>query len=195
MIEVKTRITDKTPQVKKRIAQSNIKSVQHAAAMLRKTILWSIRKGRMSKSNERKPSRAGSPPKTWSNRSGRRMKRDILYTSAVQDIYGKSHSTVYARPEEHGESVYQMHEFGGSQIVYTRRKTVQDRNERKRNYNPKPLDTRSEAEQKHIKDYYANIKREKADKVAVKAAYAKRPFMLPAVKKIMPKLPRIWQVK
>ena len=198
MISIQVKNNVNTPKIKRRVQQANLKSVEHAAATLRKIILNSIRKGKL-KDGKRKSSLPGKPPKTWENRSGRRMKRDIFYTKSVSDVYGRSSSTVSVQPEKSGDRVYQLHESGGSQTVEVIQfmKTVQDRQARATDRTYKPMAERSAKEQKAIRDYYDNqvtVKKEKKT-IKIRGDYPKRPFIEPAIKKIVPRLPEIWRTQ
>ena len=70
---------------------------------------------------------------------------------------------------------------------------TQERRSYKNWHGYKPMEQRSAKEQQAIKDYYDNVVRER--KVKVRAKYPARPFLKPAVEKILPKLPAIWKVK
>ena len=70
----------------------------------------------------------------------------------------------------------------------------------------RPLSERSDGERRHIRDYYNNysrdaalasgidkISRSKFRKVKKTGKYKPRPFMMPAVKRLLPQFPKIWK--
>lgn len=124
------------------------------------------------------------------------MKRDILYKT-ISDIYGKSIGTIYASPEKTGDTIYQAHERGGMHIIETYKRDsnsmVDNRVKRGSRSEYRSLAERSEKERKAIKNYYDNIPKYKMQKVSIRANYPARPFMSPAIKKILPRLPEIWK--
>ncbi|MDR1141272.1 MAG: hypothetical protein LBL62_06245 [Planctomycetaceae bacterium] len=188
-VRIKNKID--TKKVKKRIQKANFKSIDHAAAYFRKSVINSIRRGK-EKDGKRIPSDPNKPPKTWSNPSRRFMKRNIGYKT-VSDIYGKSIATIYTSPNKTGDPVFQLLERGGSQTVKVYRDIVDERKTRGSYSAYRPLNERSKKEQDAINNYYDNVRTEKEKKVKVKAFYPKRPYMQPVIKKILPRLPKIWE--
>jgi len=201
-MKVQAKVKNKTnlKKVRDKTKKANFKSVEHAAAAIRKTILNSIRKGRM-KDRKRMPSKPGQKPKTWDNKSGYAIKKSIGFTTA-NDIYrGRSVATIYAMPLKAGDLVYRMLEQGGSQYIEVLRNAgIVDNRGYRRDQRPgwkenhyRPMSMRSEKEQQAIRDYYSNTKKLKKVKRKVRATYQARPFMMPAVQKNIHKLPSIWR--
>lgn len=179
-------------KVGKKIQKANFTSMEHAAATLRKIAINSIRRGTM-KDNIKQHAKAGKSPKTWKF-TRYRLKKDILYSVRTNYFTGRTEGIVYARPEK---AVYRMHEEGGSQTVT---KTILEssyRNRRSRdgsNYTYKPLSERSKKERSKIIKYYKKMRnRLRKRKISFRATYPARPFLEPALKKIIPRLPKIWK--
>jgi biotin carboxyl carrier protein len=200
-MKVEAKVKNKTnlKKVKDKTQKANFESIKHTVATIRKTALNSIRKGR-KKDRQRVPSVPGKAPKTWDNKSGRAIKRTIGFTTA-SDIYGRSVGTVYAIPLKPGDLVYRMLEEGGSQYIEVLRNSsvVDDRSYRRSRQRGwwfdhyKPMEQRSEGQQRHIEEYYDNIKRLKNVKRKVRARYEARPFLMPAVQKNLSRIPSIWR--
>ena len=199
-MKVKVEVKNKTKlkKVKEKTQQANFKSIDHAAGYIRKTILNSIRKGTI-KDKKRVHSKPGQRPKTWDNKSGRAIKKSIGY-KITRNTY-RTLATIYAMPLKAGDRVYWMLEEGGSQYVEISRYAdiVNDRTYRRskqsgwKENNYKPMAQRSEGQQRHIKEYYQNVKNRKIIKMKVHAKYTARPFMMPAVKKNLQRFPSIWR--
>jgi hypothetical protein len=199
-------------KAKRQAAKAEYNSLAHAAASLRKITLNSLRNG-LKKDGGRVPSKPGAKPKVWSNRSGRFMKRNILFSQPERIGNGVYSASVYARPEEAGNSVFQMHELGGVQTVTvtkivderkrrfdTQNGIVQERDLQQgwfgkykktelHNRKYRSFADRSNAEVKAIQDYYDNMRTKKV-KIRLRAKYKKRPFLTPALEKIKQRLPK-----
>jgi hypothetical protein len=194
---MKVEYRDKTrfKKIGKKIQKANFTSMEHAAATLRKIAINSIRRG-MMKNNIKQHAKAGKPPKTWKF-TRYRLKKDILYSVRTNYFTGRTEGIVYARPEKAGDLVYRMHEKGGSQTVTKIISESSYRNRRSRdgsNYTYKPLSERSKKERSEIIKYYKNMRnRLRKRKISFRATYSARPFLEPALNKIIPRLPKIWK--
>jgi hypothetical protein len=169
MIKAKIKGNIDTKKVKKNVQTANFKSVEHAVAAIRQTAIRMIRQGRM-KDGKRIPSQPGNPPKKWTNKSSRHINRSIGYTKP-QYSGRQTAASVYASPENSGDQIYKMLEYGGSQNILIRK--YSEKNE------PDP-----------IKRYYKN---KAAGKIKKIARYKARPFLDPAVQKNLHKIPEIWK--
>jgi hypothetical protein len=194
-MRVEYRDKTRLKKVGKKIQKANFTSMEHAAATLRKIAVNSIRRGKM-KDALKQHAQPGRPPKTWGY-SKYRLKKDIQYSVKTNYLTGRTEGIVSVRPERAGNLVYRMLESGGSQTVT---KTIFEssyRNRRSRDgskYTYKPLSKRSEQERNAIRNYYRNQHgRSKKRKITFRATYPARPFLNPALKKIQPRLPKIWQ--
>jgi hypothetical protein len=203
MIKANIKNNFRAKKLKQNVRKANFKSVEHAAAAIRLTAIRLIRTGR-KKNGKRIPSLPGSPPKRWTNKSGRHIKRSIGYTRGKPIGLNRTAATVYASPENSGDQIYKMHEFGGKQwltvsrmsSVVDNRKTRYSRNKLYTAYKYRPLAERSQEEQAAIKNYYNNIKVRKKERVlkrSIRASYKPRPFLEPAVQKNLSKIPEIWK--
>jgi hypothetical protein len=91
-----------------------------------------------------------------------------------------------------------MHEKGGTQTVT---KTILESSYRNRrlqdsNNKYKPFEKRSEKERTAIRGYYKNMRRRpRKKKISFRANYPARPFLIPALNKIKPRLPKIWKTE
>jgi len=158
------------------------------------------------RSRKRVHSKPGEVPKRWKNKSGRTIaegktkSRSILFTPPFRSRFGTT-VILHASPYVSGERVFQMLEKGGSQdVVFT--KGVDNRTYRRdkqlgweksyKSFDERAKTSRNwEAERKAILDYYSNVITIK--KVKKRAKYKPRPFMMPAVKKLLPQFPKIWR--
>jgi hypothetical protein len=196
---MKVEYRDKTrlKKVEKKIQKANFTSMEHAAATLRKIAINSVRKGK-TKDGIKQHAKAGKPPKTWWFTKNR-MKKDIQYRVTTNYLTGRVEGIVYARPENKNDSVYRVHEHGGLQTVT---KTIIEstyRHRRSRDgskYTYKPMSERSEKERLSIRNYYKNLQTHSVKrKISFLANYPKRPFLVPALNKIKPRLPVIWKTE
>jgi len=162
---------------------------------------------RNSGTKRREHSKPGEVPKRWKNKSGRTIaegktqSKSILYTPPFRSRFGTS-VILHASPHVSSDRVFQMLEGGGNQQV-TYSQIVDNRTYRRdklpgwqeRSY--KSFEERAktsknwESEQQAIRDYYSNVI--KIKKVKTTARYEPRPFMMPAVKKLLPQFPKIWR--
>jgi hypothetical protein len=196
-MKVKATVKNKTnlKKVKQKTQKANFKSLDHAAAIIRNNIIKDIKQGTVDTDGKRKPSKPGKKPKGWENkRTDRALKKCIYFD--VNRSYGCASATIYARPLQSGDQVFQMHEYGGSQQIEKWKYTdVVDNRKYRRDERPdwkaKPMSERSKKERKYIRAYYENKKLKK--KIKVQAKYAARPFMMPAVMKKISKFPAIWK--
>jgi ketosteroid isomerase-like protein len=195
MIKTNYKAKLNTKKVQKNIQKANFKSVEHAAAAIRLTAIRLIRTGK-KKDGQRIHARPGEPPKKWTNKSGRHIKRSIGYTKAQNIGLRGTSATVYASPEESGDQIYKMHEYGGSQHVTVYRDMVNNRKNRRErdgsSYRRRPMDQRSPKEKTAIQNYYKKIVVTRM-KVKKMAHYKARPFLDPAVKKNLSRIPEIWK--
>jgi len=198
-MKIKVKVENKvdTNKVKKKTKQVEFKSIEKAAGYIRQTVLSSFRSGAPSKAKKTKgqrlPSAPGKPPKRWKNKSG----HSIVYGSypSLQSRYigwdmqkntaRQSAAVIYASPRESGDKIMQMHEKGGSQYI-----EVLEKRDKLPGKNYKPMEQRAADEQENVRKYYANIKRKKVKKLA---KYPARPFLMPAIKKQLHKIPAIWK--
>jgi hypothetical protein len=195
-VNMKVKSKFDVKNIKQYIRTANFKSLEHVAAGIRLTALRSIRKGKM-RDKQRFPSKPGQAPSTWDNRSGRRMKRSILYTKPERRG-GQTAVTVHAGPDNAGDRVYQMHERGGTQTVELTRIIDDSQYRRSGGFHWQqnhyiPMEKRSEGQRRHIKNYYNNIKTSKKKKIRKTVRYQKRPFLDPAVKKNLSRIPAVFK--
>ena len=214
LVDVEFKNNADLAKIEKKLEKTKFKSLDHVARYMRKAVLNRFAKGtRRKKDGKRVPSAPGRPPKYWPDNyrsvvygsGGTRKSKYIGHTPVRFDRFGKASTTLYASPERAGDRVFQMLEEGGSQYIEIWKDTdvVADRRYRRdqqpgwRENHYKSFEERErtsrdwDEERKAIKEYYSNVKKREKVKVKVHAKYQARPFMIPTIRKIVSKLPKI----
>lgn len=193
MLNFDVKIRDRTNNVRERAKKGNFESLSHAGGTIMKTARRSIRKTKY------KPSPPGQPPHT---REGK-IRESILYA-----VDAKTNSVVIGPSVEKIDVIGAVHEKG---LVETKPKVrkpnwilkigghgpiLNKRGKKKIDkYQVSFIKIMTSAQLEKVRSFVSTLPREVLFKFipARVRKYPKRPFMGPALEKMIPRIPSFWQ--